>query len=76
MNQDGRSSGITAPNGPAQESVISDALRRAGVEPSEVSYIETHGTGTTLGDPIEVRALDAVFARRTTRRAIRSGSDR
>jgi acyl transferase domain-containing protein/acyl carrier protein len=61
MNQDGRSNGLTAPSGLAQEAVIKDALKNAGVKPGEVSYIEAHGTGTSLGDPIEVRALDAVF---------------
>jgi acyl transferase domain-containing protein/acyl carrier protein len=61
VNQDGPSSGLTAPNGPSQESVIRDALANAGVNPQEVSYIETHGTGTSLGDPIEVQALGAVF---------------
>lgn len=61
INQDGRSSGLTAPNGLAQEAVIRAALRTAGVEPQQVSYVETHGTGTSLGDPIEVRALGAVY---------------
>jgi acyl transferase domain-containing protein/NADPH:quinone reductase-like Zn-dependent oxidoreductase/acyl carrier protein len=61
MNQDGPSSGLTAPNGPAQESVIRDALANAAVRPSEVSYIEAHGTGTSLGDPIEMQALGSVF---------------
>jgi acyl transferase domain-containing protein/NADPH:quinone reductase-like Zn-dependent oxidoreductase/NAD(P)-dependent dehydrogenase (short-subunit alcohol dehydrogenase family)/acyl carrier protein len=61
VNQDGPSSGLTAPNGPSQESVIRDALANAAVRPPEVSYIETHGTGTSLGDPIEVQALGAVF---------------
>jgi microcystin synthetase protein McyG len=60
-NQDGRSSGITAPNGPAQEAVIRDALAAAGVSPLDVDYVETHGTGTALGDPIEVNALGAVY---------------
>ena len=62
VNQDGRSSGITAPNGPAQESVIREALSAAGVSPLDVDYIETHGTGTSLGDPIEVNALGAALA--------------
>ena len=61
VNQDGPSSGLTAPNGPSQESVIRDALANAGVSPQDVSYIEAHGTGTSLGDPIEVQALGAVF---------------
>jgi acyl transferase domain-containing protein/acyl carrier protein len=57
VNQDGASSGLTAPNGPAQVSVIREALRNAGLESSRVGYVEAHGTATTLGDPIEVRAL-------------------
>lgn len=61
INQDGRSSGLTAPNGPSQQAVIRQALRNAGVAPHEVGYIETHGTGTALGDPIEVQALGAVL---------------
>ncbi len=61
INQDGRSSGLTAPNGPSQQAVIRQALRNAGVAPHEVGYIETHGTGTSLGDPIEVQALGAVL---------------
>jgi acyl transferase domain-containing protein/NADPH:quinone reductase-like Zn-dependent oxidoreductase/SAM-dependent methyltransferase len=61
VNQDGPSSGLTAPNGPAQEAVIRCALERAGVAPGEVGYIEAHGTGTQLGDPLEVRALGNVF---------------
>ncbi|MCK6562451.1 SDR family NAD(P)-dependent oxidoreductase [candidate division KSB1 bacterium] len=62
LNQDGASSGLTAPNGPAQEAVIRDALQNAGLQPGEVGYLETHGTGTALGDPIEVQAIGAALA--------------
>jgi acyl transferase domain-containing protein/2-polyprenyl-3-methyl-5-hydroxy-6-metoxy-1,4-benzoquinol methylase len=61
INQDGPSSGLTAPNGPSQISVIRDALASGGVRPAEVSYVETHGTGTSLGDPIEVQALGEAY---------------
>jgi acyl transferase domain-containing protein/NADPH:quinone reductase-like Zn-dependent oxidoreductase/acyl carrier protein len=61
VNQDGRSSGLTVPNGPAQQTVIRQALAQANLDPAEVGYIEAHGTGTALGDPIEVGALNAVF---------------
>ena len=74
-NQDGRSSGMAAPNGPAQEAVIRTALADAGVEPGEVGYVEAHGTGTALGDPIEVLALGAVLGRgRTAANRTRIGS--
>lgn len=61
INQDGSSNGLTAPNGLAQERVIRKALADAGVHPLEVSYIETHGTGTVLGDPVEVLSLANVY---------------
>jgi len=64
VNQDGRTSGLTVPNGPSQQAVIRQALENAKVEPSQVTYIEAHGTGTSLGDPIEVGALAAVFGQR------------
>ncbi|HXT68205.1 MAG TPA: polyketide synthase, partial [Vicinamibacterales bacterium] len=61
VNQDGRSGGLTVPNGAAQEQVIKEALRQAGLSPADISYIEAHGTGTILGDPIEIEALASVF---------------
>ncbi len=63
VNQDGRSSGVTAPNGIAQRDVLRRALEASGVAPEQVSYVEAHGTGTTLGDPIEVEALAEVYGR-------------
>jgi acyl transferase domain-containing protein len=61
VNQDGRSNGLTAPNGHAQRAVIRQALARAQVAPAQIGYLEAHGTGTALGDPIEVNALKDVL---------------
>jgi len=60
-NQDGASSGLTVPNGVAQQHLIRQALENAKVAPSDVDYVEAHGTGTALGDPIEVIALASVL---------------
>ena len=57
INQDGASSGLTVPNGSAQEAVILKALHQAQLKPDDIDYIEAHGTGTSLGDPIEVRRI-------------------
>ncbi|MGX6606762.1 SDR family NAD(P)-dependent oxidoreductase [Micromonosporaceae bacterium Da 78-11] len=61
VNSDGRSNGMTAPNGPAQEQVIRAALADAGLRPADVAVVEAHGTGTRLGDPIEAQALIAAY---------------
>jgi acyl transferase domain-containing protein/surfactin synthase thioesterase subunit len=63
VNQDGPSSGITVPNGQAQQVLLREALESARVQPSDISYVEAHGTGTALGDPIEMRALSAVLCK-------------
>jgi acyl transferase domain-containing protein/acyl-CoA synthetase (AMP-forming)/AMP-acid ligase II/pimeloyl-ACP methyl ester carboxylesterase/acyl carrier protein len=61
INQDGRSNGLTAPNGLSQQEVIRQALINGGVNAQEINYIEAHGTGTSLGDPIEVNSLIEVL---------------
>ncbi|WP_340023636.1 beta-ketoacyl synthase N-terminal-like domain-containing protein [Paenibacillus sp. FSL K6-1096] len=68
VNQDGTSVGITAPNVFSQEEVIVRAWEDAGIDPETIGYIETHGTGTRLGDPIEIRAIEKAFARYTSRK--------
>lgn len=64
VNQDGRSNGLTAPNSISQQAVIRAAIDDAGVDPADVGMIETHGTGTPLGDPIEIEALTEIFGGR------------
>jgi acyl transferase domain-containing protein len=62
VNNDGRTMGLTVPSGQGQQDVVAAALADAGVRPGQIGYLEAHGTGTLLGDPIEVRAATAVFS--------------
>jgi len=61
VNQDGHTMGITLPNSDAQEELIREVYKKAGIQPAEVQYVEAHGTGTQAGDPKEALALDAVL---------------
>eukprot|EP00443_Scrippsiella_acuminata_P096077 CAMPEP_0115625730 /NCGR_PEP_ID=MMETSP0272-20121206/27971_1 /TAXON_ID=71861 /ORGANISM="Scrippsiella trochoidea, Strain CCMP3099" /LENGTH=830 /DNA_ID=CAMNT_0003062047 /DNA_START=160 /DNA_END=2649 /DNA_ORIENTATION=+ len=61
VNQDGRSASMTAPHGPSQQAVIRDSMREGGLSPKQITIAECHGTGTALGDPIEVGALRGVL---------------
>ena len=63
VNQDGTGPGLTVPEGPAQQRAIEAALARAGIEPSEVDYLEAHGTGTPVGDPTEFEAAGTVYGK-------------
>jgi acyl transferase domain-containing protein/acyl carrier protein len=74
INQDGRSAGLTVPNGQAQAALIEEALANARVTPDQVSYIEAHGPGTALGDPIEAGALGTIFGKRQREQPLRVGS--
>ena len=75
VNQDGRSNGLTAPNGPSQEAVLRAALANAHLEPDAIDFVETHGTGTSLGDPIEFGAIGAALCNgRSPERPLRIGS--
>ncbi len=74
INHDGKSNGLTAPSGPRQTDVIRSALAQAGITPADVDYIECHGTGTPLGDPVEVQALAKAFRSRPADQPIRIGS--
>ncbi|AKT41248.1 type I polyketide synthase [Chondromyces crocatus] len=75
VNNDGASNGLTAPSPVAQAEMLRLAYGRAGLEPGEVQYVELHGTGTALGDPIEAAALGEVLGKgRSPGRALRVGS--
>ncbi|MBM3652845.1 MAG: SDR family NAD(P)-dependent oxidoreductase, partial [Alphaproteobacteria bacterium] len=67
VNYDGRTNGVTAPNGAAQTELVRETQRRAGVSCDAVEYIVAHGTATQLGDPVEVNALNDAFASATRR---------
>ena len=74
-NQDGRTVGITLPNGDAQVELIDRTYRNAGLDPIHTSYVEAHGTGTAAGDPIEAASLAKVFGRgRPLDRPLKVGS--
>ncbi len=68
INNDGTSSGISAPNPLAQEALIVQAWKNAGVNPETIQYVEAHGTGTKLGDPIEITGLDNAFRKYTRKK--------
>jgi acyl transferase domain-containing protein/thioesterase domain-containing protein len=68
VNQDGKTNGITAPSSISQSDLEAEVYREAGINPASISYVETHGTGTRLGDPIEIEALTRAFRRHTDRR--------
>lgn len=68
INQDGQSVGMTAPNALSQTEVVLSAWRSAGIEAETISYIEAHGTGTNLGDPIEIEALASAFRKSTNKK--------
>ncbi|MFQ6339670.1 amino acid adenylation domain-containing protein [Bacillus sp. AF62] len=68
INNDGASNGITAPNADAQEKLISRAWENAKISPDTISYIETHGTGTILGDPIEIKGITNAFKKYTDKK--------
>ncbi|OCL14366.1 polyketide synthase [Glonium stellatum] len=75
INQDGKTPGITMPSGDAQETLIRTVYKNAGIDPSETGFVECHGTGTKVGDPIEAGAIHAVFGEgRTPRQPLFIGS--
>jgi acyl transferase domain-containing protein/acyl carrier protein/NADP-dependent 3-hydroxy acid dehydrogenase YdfG len=67
VNQDGASSGLTVPNGLAQQALIRKALESARIDAGQIGYVEAHGTGTNIGDPIEIEAIGSVLCRNVER---------
>jgi amino acid adenylation domain-containing protein len=74
INQDGATSGLTVPNGEAQEVLIRNVLSKAKLQGADIDYVEAHGTGTSLGDPIEVKAIAAAYGQREARNPLKLGS--
>ncbi|WP_331001412.1 SDR family NAD(P)-dependent oxidoreductase [Nostoc sp. WHI] len=74
VNHDGPSSGLTVPNGDAQEKLLHQALNAAKLKPEQIDFIEAHGTGTAIGDPIELESMAAVFSDRPQNRPLIIGS--
>ncbi|KAA1251689.1 type I polyketide synthase [Mycobacterium simiae] len=74
VNQDGASSGVTVPNGPAQQALLRNALTSSRLAAADIDYVEAHGTGTPLGDPIELDSLSKVFNERENSAALVIGS--
>ncbi|WP_299608349.1 SDR family NAD(P)-dependent oxidoreductase [uncultured Aquimarina sp.] len=70
LNNDGRTMGITTPNPKAQESLLEDAITKRSIDPTSISYIETHGTGTLIGDPIELKGITRVLEKYTDQKQI------
>ena len=68
VNNDGKTMGVTTPNPHAQQAVIEQALQLGDINPQTISYVETHGTGTLIGDPIELKALSNVFTSTSNQR--------
>jgi phthiocerol/phenolphthiocerol synthesis type-I polyketide synthase C len=64
LNSDGRTNGMTVPSAEAQAALLEEVYAKAGIDPSEIDYLEAHGTGTPVGDPIEARALGEALGRR------------
>jgi len=68
INFDGRTNGITAPNGLAQQALFTSVYDRSGIDPADIEYVVTHGTGTRLGDPVEINALQNAFKARSEKK--------